>query len=1222
MPADPFIHLHLHTEYSLLDGAVRIGDLMKKAERLKMPAVAMTDHGNIFGAIEFYQAAKKAGIKPIIGCEAYLTPPGVKMTEKKSDPVAAGGKQKKRRNSHLTLLAADNTGYENLMKLVSMGHLEGMYYKPRIDKETLAEHSAGLICLSGCINGEVNQFILNEDPDRARRSIGEFLDIFGRERLFLEVHDHGMEEQAICTRQMVEFGKEFDLGLVAANDVHFLNKTDHDAHDIMICIGTGATLLDENRMHYSPEVYMKTTAEMTKLFKDIPEAIRNTLEIADMCNVEIHLDSTSSEKYPQFESPDGSPREAYFRKVCFEGLEWRYAERANTDEELRKRLDYEIGVMEKMGFVSYFLITWDFVKWAKENGVPVGPGRGSAAGSLVAYVLGITDLCPLRFGLIFERFLNPERVSPPDIDIDFCQTRRPQVIDYVRRKYGERAVSHIVTFGTLGAKSVVRDVARVMGLSFTEGDRLAKMIPNELNITLADARNKNPELREELENNPTSKELWKSASFLEGITRGTGIHAAGVVIGDCDLTTYVPLTRGKEGEVVTQYAMSPLTDLGMLKMDFLGLKTLTVIQDAVDLIRLHTPDFDVEAVGFDDQETFALLNRGETTGVFQLESGGMMNLCRQFDVNRIEDIIALIALYRPGPMDLIPDFIDRKKGRKKVSYPHPLLEEASEETYGILIYQEQVQRAANLLAGYSLGEADLLRRAMGKKKVEEMVKQRKKFVAGCAEVNGIPEKKANEIFDLLEKFAGYGFNKSHSAAYGLISYRTAYLKANYPVEFMAALLSNEINNTEKISVFVAECQRMKIEILAPDVNRSSLKFAPEQTRGGKAIRYGLAAIKNVGGGAMEEAIGEREKNGVFASLEDFASRLDSRSVNRKILENLIKAGAFDFTGQRRDKMFSRVGRVIAGASAAQQDRRSGQASLFDMNDLVAAAPAPEFATEENVEWSQREYLAHEKDLLGFYVTGHPLDEYRTVIEKGGFTPIGELQNLKPGRKSYQFAGLVGEATVKFTKRDSKPFAILLLEDFTGTTECMVWSEAYAKCSRLLVKGTAVVVKAKVDQDQRSEQNRLTADSVAPLDLEASLAPPPPGAPRTVLHDLPRRDFEPEPGEFGASEGPSEPFATNDEAGDRPLSGNGTGSNGTGHHGPPPVIVHLDALRDTRAALETIRDTALDFPGDRPLHLQVRCSDGNRVTLAAGDGFCVSDAFLDAGQVGNWITRPG
>ncbi|HQZ29444.1 MAG TPA: DNA polymerase III subunit alpha, partial [Verrucomicrobiales bacterium] len=1194
MPTDPFIHLHLHTEYSLLDGAVRIAELMKKVERCKMPAVAMTDHGNIFGAIEFYQKAKKAGIKPIIGCEAYLTPPGVALTDKKAEPIAVGGKAKRKRNSHITLLSATNPGYANLMKLTSLGHLEGMYYKPRIDKEALAAHSDGLICLSGCINGEINQFIQNDNLEGARKSLGEFVDIFGKDRFFLEVHDHGFPEQATCTRQMVQFGKEFGVGLVAANDVHFLNQADHDAHDVMICIGTGSLQMDENRMKYSPEVYFKTTNEMVKLFKELPEAVANTLRIAEMCNVEIHLDSTSSEKYPQFASPDGSPREAYFRKVCFEGLEWRYGERASLDSELRTRLDYEIGIMEKMGFVSYFLITWDFVKWAKDNGVPVGPGRGSAAGSIVAYVLGITDICPLRFGLIFERFLNPERVSPPDIDIDFCQTRRPEVIDYVRQKYGERAVSHIVTFGTLGAKSVVRDVGRVMGLSYSEGDRVAKMIPTELNITLADARKKNPELRDEIENNPSIAELWRYSTFLEGLTRGTGIHAAGIVIGGQELTNYVPLIRGKEGEVVTQFAMSPLTDLGMLKMDFLGLKTLTVIQDAVDLIHLHTPEYLVDNEKFDDKETFELLNRGETTAVFQLESGGMMNLCRQFDVNRIEDIIALIALYRPGPMDLIPDFIERKKGKKKVQYLHPLLEEASKETYGILIYQEQVQRAANLLAGYSLGEADLLRRAMGKKDLSKMIQQRKNFVDGCKSVNNIPEKQANDIFDLLEKFAGYGFNKSHSAAYGLISYQTANLKANYPVEFMAAVLSNEINNTEKISTFVAECQRMGIDILAPDVNRSMLKFVPESRDGDrKAIRFGLAAIKNVGEAAMAQVIRERKENGEFKSLEDFAGRLDSRSVNRKILENLIKAGAFDFTLERRDDMFSRVGQIIAGSTAAQKDRATGQTSLFDMNELMSAAAVPDVIEEDRVVWNQREYLAHEKELLGFYVTGHPLDEYRSVMEKGNYATISALPTMKAGKKAERFAGLIGEVTVKYTKRESKPFAILLLEDFTGITDVMIWNETYQKCNPLLVKGNVIEIKAKIEQDTRTESNRLMAEEVKALTADPNavlMSVTPVGRGRqTVL-----------------GHGPN-PVGSNGAK-----SGNGNG-NGLGEQGGPPfavpVVVQLDALRDAVSTIGILQTAAMDHPGDRPLHLLVRRANGQCVTLEAGNRYRVSDDFL-------------
>lgn len=1172
MAADPFIHLHLHTEYSLLDGAVRIGDLVKKAERCKMPAVAMTDHGNVFGAVEFYQKATAAGIKPIIGCEAYLTPPGVAMTERNSDP-------KKRRNSHLTLLAQNNTGWQNLSKLVTKAHLDGFYYKPRIDKELLAQHAEGLICLSGCINGEVNQLIQQEQMEEARKSVGEFIDIFGRDNFFLEIHDHGMEQQHTCARQMVEFGKEYDLGLVAANDVHFLDRKNHEAHDVMICIGTGSLQMDEKRMRYSPEVYFKTTREMTALFKDVPEAISNTFAIAERCEVTMELDPTNSAKYPQFDPPGELGREAYFRKLCNDGLRARYGDRADN-QELRERLDYEIGIMEEMGFVSYFLITWDFIKWARDNGIPVGPGRGSAAGSLVAYVLGITDLCPIRFGLIFERFLNPERVSPPDIDVDFCQSRRGEVIEYVRQKYGERAVSHIVTFSTLGAKSVVRDVARVMGLSYGDGDRLAKMIPSELNITLKEAERKNPELKEALDTEASSRQVWDYAMFLEGLTRGTGIHAAGIVIGDRDLSEYIALTRGKEGEVVTQYAMAPLTELGMLKMDFLGLKTLTVIQDAVDLIRHREPDFQLDVTNLDDRAAFELLNRGETTGVFQLESGGMMSLCRRFGVDRIEDIIALIALYRPGPMDLIDDYIKRKKGKTEVVYLHPLLEEVSAETYGILIYQEQVQKAANVLAGYSLGEADLLRRAMGKKKVSEMQKQRKMFVEGCARVNQIPERKANEIFDLLEKFAGYGFNKSHSAAYGLISYQTAYLKANYPVEFMAALLSNEINNTDKISVFVAECKRMGLGILAPDVNRSSLKFAPEWVEGdsteasAKAIRFGLAAIKNVGGAAMATAIENREANGPFESLEDFATRLDTKTVNRKIMESLIKAGAFDFTLVWRDAMFSRLGQVIAASSAAQKDRVSGQESLFDMAEVASSAPSPSIEGEETEKWSLEEMLRHEKELLGFYVTGHPLDPYREAIEAGSFQQISDIPDLKE-KKTHRFAGILDAVQVRYTKKAGKPFAILGLEDFSGHTEVMVWNEVFAKRNAMLAEGMVLIVEAKVELDDRTESKRLTA-----VDFKLLLE-------------------EGNNGNNGAN-GPE-------------------GTNGGGKGTPAKAfLIHLSCERDTAEDLQHIKDVAVRFPGPCPLRLDMSRADGSHLLLAAADAYRVDGSDELRRELAVWM----
>src|SRR5213596_1697358 len=817
MPRDSFVHLHLHTEYSLLDGAIRIKELMKKAAEFKMPAVAMTDHGNLYGAIEFYQEAQRAGVKPIVGCEAYIAPRSHKDRPNSMRESAY----------HFTLLARDETGYHNLIKLISTAHLDGFHYRPRIDKELLAQHSAGLIGLSGCLASEVNSAIQANKIDRAKQSAAEYRDILGEENFFIDMHDHGMEEQRQCNCVLPKIAKDLGVGLVAANDVHFLRRSDHDAHDVMLCIGTGKMVQDENRMRYKPELYFKSPEEMREIFRDFPEAIANTLKIAEGCNLEIELGKS---KYPEYPVPEGISREAYLRDLCAKGLLERYGDRAKSDPQLQQRLDYELGVLEKTGFISYILIVWDFIHFAKERSIPVGPGRGSAAGSLVAYVLGITDIDPLQYGLIFERFLNPERVSPPDIDVDFCKDRRGEVLEYVRQKYGERRVSQIVTFNKMNAKSAVRDVGRVIGLSYGEADRLARMIPagpGQQNITLAESALANPELRRAIETEPATRQLWDHATLLEGRSRNFGVHAAGIVIGDRDLSEYVPLRRDpKEKEVITQYPMGRLNDLGLLKMDFLGLRTLTVLHDAEELIRQRVPDFSLAKVPLDDQATFALLNRAETIGIFQLE-GGMTGFCKQFDFKSLDDIIALSALYRPGPMDLIPDYIKRKKGLAKIRYEHPLLEEICADTYGVMIYQEQVMAAASKLAGYSLAQGDLLRRAMGKKDKEKMAKERANFIAGCARTNEIGEKKANAIFDLLEKFAGYGFNKSHSAAYALISYQTAFLKAHYPVEFMAGLLSNEINNTEKISVFVGECKRMGITILPPDVNRSGLKFVPE-----------------------------------------------------------------------------------------------------------------------------------------------------------------------------------------------------------------------------------------------------------------------------------------------------------------------------------------------------------------------------------------------------------
>ncbi|MGZ5553334.1 MAG: DNA polymerase III subunit alpha, partial [Chthoniobacterales bacterium] len=950
-------------------------------------------------------------------------------------------------------------------------HLDGFHYRPRIDKELLAKHSEGLIGMSACLKGEINMAIQSDNLAKAKASTAEFRDIFGAENFFLEMHDHGIEAQHKCNRVLPTLAKEFGLGLVAANDVHFLERAHHDAHDVMICIGTGKMVHDERRMRYTPELYFKSADEMRALFSDYPEAITNTMEIAERCNLELEFGKS---KYPEYPAPEGKTREVYLRELCYKGLHERYGER--IDSELIKRLDYELDILEKTGFVSYFLIVWDFIHFAKERGIPVGPGRGSAAGSMAAYVLGITDVDPLQFNLLFERFLNPDRISPPDIDVDFCEARRGEVLEYVRQKYGERRVSQIITFGKLKAKSVVRDVGRVIGLSYGEADRIAKMIPNELNITLASAAEKTPDLKKAIASEASTKQLWDYAVVLEGLSRNAGVHAAGVVIGDRDLSEYVPLCRDTKGtDVITQFAMGPLNDLGLLKMDFLGLKTLTVIDDTVKLIRARVPDFSIKNIPLDDAKAFALYNRGETIGLFQMESGGMTSTAKQFDVQKIDDIIALIALYRPGPMDLIGDYIKRKRGLTKIRYEHPLLEEVCTDTYGVMIYQEQVMAAASRLAGYSLGQADLLRRAMGKKDREKMGKERANFIKGCAATNNIAEKKANAIFDLLEKFAGYGFNKSHSAAYGLISYQTAYLKANYPVEFMAGLLSNEINNTDKISVFVGECKRMGIPILPPDVNHSALKFTPENSN---SIRYGLAAIKNVGESAMEAAIRERERGGEFASLEDFCRRLDSRVANRKMLESLVKAGAFDFVGRTRAELFACIDESLAAASASHRDRASGQVSLFD--DLPP--PSSKSATRAVIPWSQHETMSYEKELLGFYVTGHPLDAYAKTIAEGNYQTINSLGELQD-RSQFRIAGAIAQVDRKFTKKEGKPFAVVWVEDLTGTLEVVLWNEVFVKVSDFLAPGRVIAIQGKLDN--RDDAMRATADKARLLKADAA-----------------------------------------------------------------------------------------------------------------------------------------
>jgi len=1130
--SDSFVHLHAHTEYSTLDGAVRIAEAVKKAKQMEMPALAITDHGVMFGAIEFYQECEKQGIKPIIGCEVYVAP---------DSHLKKSANSQKEASYHLTLLAQNEAGYKNLVRLVSIAHLDGYYYKPRIDKELLAQYREGLIGLSGCLKGEVPYAIHAEDnPKKALELAATYRDILGKDNYFIELHNHGIEQQLKCNKILPGIARDIGVGLVAANDVHFLRREDHEAHDALICIGTGSNITDERRLRYVQEVYMKSPAEMRALFSEIPESCDNTLAIAERCAMKLD----TSPKYPNYEPPVGKTQNQYLREITTEGLRKRYGADADG-EAVQRRFALEIDVLEKQGFTNYFLIVWDFIRWAREQGIPVGPGRGSAAGSMIAYAIGITDIDPIKFKLLFERFLNPERVSPPDIDVDFCQNRRPEVIEYVRQKYGERAVSQIITFGTLGAKSVVRDTARVMGWSYGDADRLAKMIPTEIGITLAgyDKKNKdtgevehvagaidkNPELAAAVKNEPATAQLWDIACKLEGLTRGTGVHAAGVVIADRDLSEYIPLARANDGSIVSQYAMGPLTDVGMLKCDFLGLKTLTVITDAVVTIHKRFPDFDVDKIPMDDQATFDLLNRGETTAVFQLESGGMVGICRQFDIKDIEDINAILALYRPGPMDLIPDYIKRKKGLAKIKYPHESMKDVCAETYGIMIYQEQVMQAAQKVAGYTLGGADLLRRAMGKKDKEKMAKERVKFCEGADKLHGLSADKANEIFDTLEKFAGYGFNRSHSAAYAWVSYQTAYLKANYPVEFMAAVLSNEVSNTDKISIFVAECERLGITILPPDLNKSGLKFTAEavsdeglaaaaqmrktllaaqaaaaeakaRKKAGEleeetvviagddvamdtqrihvgAIRYGLAAIKNVGEVAMEATIAERTKSGDFKTLDDFCARVDSKKINKKAVECLVKCGALDFTGMERAQLHSEIDAALAAASSAHRDRASGQVSLFEDMMSVAKPPASKRSGSAVAPWGHTEKLAFEKELLGFYVTGHPLDEYRSLLESDRFVPIAKLAEQE-NKSNITIAGQLSVVERKFTKKDGKPFAIVTLEDLTAQIEVMIWNETFNKTQKHLEAGKVVSISGRLDL--REEGPRLTADKVDPL----------------------------------------------------------------------------------------------------------------------------------------------
>jgi DNA polymerase III subunit alpha len=1110
-----FVHLHVHTDYSLLDGCCRIDRLMDRATELGMSAMALTDHGNLYGAIEFYNQAKAKGIKPLIGCELYLV-----ETSRLEKNGRAGDDGKT--IFHLGLLAKNLTGYQNLLKLVSDAHLRGFYYKPRTDIETLSKYANGLIGFSGCLASLVPQHLLYDRYEEARKACGRFVEIFGKENYFIEIQDHGIPEQKKIIPGLLKLAEEFGLKVICTNDVHYVRNTDAGPHDAMLCIQTGAKIEEEKRMRFTgQEFYLKTRDEMERLFIEVPESVTNTQLVAEMCELAIPFPK-GSERYPKYPLPPEvkTDRAGYLFDLCVGGLKHRYgfdhgpvtehpvvAERLakltnlpagqkpsapdytglTLEEELVVRMAFELAIINVTGFVDYFLVVWDFIAWARQHGVPVGPGRGSGAGCLVAYLLGITNLDPIRFKLLFERFLNPERVSPPDFDIDFCMRRRGEVIDYVRKKYGDQCVANIITYGTLGAKMVIRDISRVHNLPFAEADRLAKMIPDELNITLEDSITKSAELRDEVNKNPVAKKIFDQARVLEGMVRNTGKHAAGIIITDRPLDEFVPLTS-QEGDVTVQFDMNAVGKLGLLKMDFLGLKTLTVIADAVDNIRrTATPDFDIEKIPFDDPKTYALLNAGKTIGVFQLESGGMQNASKLVGISNIDDINAVGALYRPGPMQFIPDYARGKKDPSTVAYPHPLLEPILKETYGIIVYQEQVMECAKIVAGYTLGGADMLRRAMGKKDAEAMAKERIKFVEGAKRVNNIEEKKANEIFDLLNKFASYGFNKSHSAAYAVISYQTGYLKANYPVQFMAAVLTAELGNAEKVSHFVAEAEAMGLTVLGPDVNESREMFTPV----GAKIRFGLGGVKGVGELAAQQIIAEREKNGPYADFADFAKRIDGRAINKRVLEHLVKTGAFDFSGAARKPLFEGIDGALAGAASAAKDKAAGQHSFLDMLADEPPKPAAKLtngarpttnAAGSDDDFPPAERLAFEKELLGFYVSGHPMNNYAGLAEAIDTYPVEELMQ-QGDRTEFRLCGIGSNLAKRLSKKDNRPWVSFTLATRKASLPLNMFADAYANYGHNLAENALVLVQGNILVNQ--EGARINVKECYPLDAQVA-----------------------------------------------------------------------------------------------------------------------------------------
>ncbi len=1039
-----FVHLHLHSEFSLLDGACHLQDIISKAVEFKMPAVAITDHGNMFASILFYSKAMQAGIKPIIGSEVYIAPgsrfeKGVD-TKNKNLPVAY----------HLILLCKDEQGYKNLIKLVTKGVFEGFYRYPRIDKDLLKKHHEGLIALSACVKGEIPYYILTDQMELAESCLKEYLDIFGKDNFYLEVQENGLPEQAKVNKGLIAIAKKYGLKLVATNDVHYILPEDARAHEVLLCIQTQTNVNDPKRMKMnSNKFYFASPDEMKQRFSYLPEAVLSTCEIADKCNVMLEF---GKNHMPVFSPPEGKDSRQYLWELCLQGLSKRYPD-PKDHTKVMERLKFEFSIIEKMGYINYFLIVWDFVRYAKESRVPVGPGRGSAAGSMVSFLLGITNIDPLKYGLLFERFLNPDRVSMPDIDIDFCYEKRQKVIDYVVEKYGRDSVAQIITFGTMQARAVVRDVARALALPYALADKIAKMIPPSM--SLKEALEVEPELKQIYHDKKEVKELINIAMRLEGLTRHASTHAAGVVIADKPLTEYVPLYKNKD-QVCTAYEMKSLEKIGLLKMDFLGLKTLTVIERTLDFIEQRTGKrLDIDSISLEDRKTYQLLSNAKTKGVFQLESAGMRDLLVRMQPDKFEDIIALLALYRPGPIGsgMLDDFVQRKKGLTEITYLHPKLEPILKETYGVILYQEQVMQIASSLAGFSLAQADLLRRAMGKKIPEVMEQQRHIFIEGCLK-NGVDKQVAEKIFELIEFFSGYGFNKSHSAAYALVSYRTAYLKANYPLEFMAALLTSEFGNTDKMVEYLKDAKALGIEILPPDINKSDFEFSVEDGK----IRFGLGAIKNVGESAIEEIIRERKENGPFKDLYDFCFRINSRKVNRKVIEALIKAGTMDCFNWHRKALMEALDDAISVANANKKDSSIGQMSLFSPQEHSLS---PKGAGVSSEEWTEHERLSYEKEILGFYLSGHPLTKYEDVLTHLKATSIKDLQNLSQPTQ-VTIVGVISRINLKLTRDKSDKLAFLVIEDLTGEIETVCFPNMYRKYQTLLEENKVIIASGRAE----------------------------------------------------------------------------------------------------------------------------------------------------------------